>query len=86
MTPIPSSAPVRRAASAERFAHKAMTIVNAVLLANAERNERLLALARLVMCLAYLVRLVVWASTLAPWSLARSAPSSMRRTPSVATS
>ena len=59
MTTMPSSAPVRRAASAERFAHKAMTIVNAVLLANAERNERSLALARLVMCLAYSVRLVV---------------------------
>lgn len=59
MSEAESSIPVRRGGSAERFAHKAMTIVNAVLLENAERNERSLAMARLVLCLAYSLRLVL---------------------------
>lgn len=46
----------RRVGSAERFANRAMGIVNKALQATAHRNERGLAIARLIVSIAYVIR------------------------------
>ncbi len=52
--------PPARSSSADRFIHRAAAIVNAALITNAERNERSLAAARLVIAMAFFVRHVVF--------------------------
>jgi adenylate cyclase len=55
---IASTAP-HRVGSVERFAHRAMSIAAATMVGNAERNERSLAVARIVVALAFSLRQVL---------------------------
>jgi len=54
-----ASAPPRRTGSAERSAQRAAALVNTALVSNAERNERSLAAARLLMAIAFALRVMV---------------------------
>jgi len=58
MANLTTSTVARRVGSAERFAHRAMAIVDTALLATARRNERGVAGARIVIAVAFALRLI----------------------------
>ena len=59
MANLSTSTVARRVGFAERFAHRAMAIVDTALLATARRNERGVAGARLVISVAFALRLIL---------------------------
>ena len=59
MVDVATAVGARRVGSAERFAHRAMAIVDKALRATAHGNERGVAIARLIIAVAFIVRLVL---------------------------